>query len=99
GGIDLWQPLADDAADQVHALQAADDHLGVAHGEAARLRHAGADAIDGVEAVDVEGDVSRAGAADAPAFLDHLLAPHLLEIVHGDDAHADVVAVLDVVVA
>ena len=54
---------------------------------------------DGIEPVDVEGDVGRAGAADAPAFPDHLLPAHLLEVVHRDDAHADVIAVLDVVVA
>ncbi len=35
----------------------------------------------------------------APRLRDDGLAPHLVEIVHGDDAHPHVVAVLDVVVA
>src|SRR5262249_26695729 len=99
GRVGHRQHLADIAADDVEALQATDDDLGIAHAEASRFRDAGADAEHGVEAVDVEGDIGRSIAAYAARLLDHGLAPHLLEIVHRDDAHADVIAVLNIVIA
>ena len=51
---------------------------GIAHAQAARLRHAGADTVDR-PLVDIEGDVGGAVAADPPGFFDDRLVPHLLE--------------------
>src|SRR5208282_6895764 len=98
-GIEGWGDLANVAADDVEPDEAPQHHLAVAHAEPARLRHAGSDRVDRIEAVDVEGDVGGAIAHGLADLLDDLGAAHRLVIVHGDDAHARVLAVAEVVVA
>ncbi len=67
---------------------AAQDHLRVAHREAARLEHGRARRLRRIESVDVVGDVGRA-VADHPADLrDGRVAAHRVVLVVGDHAHA-----------
>src|SRR6476620_6688217 len=59
GGVILWCDLHHVAADEIDALQAAQNRLRLARGEAANLWRAGARREGRVEAVDIEGQVGR----------------------------------------
>ena len=94
GGIVLRRDLDDVAADDVEALQAAQDFQHFARGQPADFRRAGARREGRVEAVDVEGEVGRPVADDLSRLLDDgrdAQAGHFLGVDHG---HAGLVGEL-----
>jgi hypothetical protein len=98
GRIERGDDLADVPADDVEAIEPAQDHLDVAHRDAARFRHSRAGGILGIQPVDVDGDVGRAIGEHALDFLDHRCPSQFLVLVHGDHSQTGLLAVPDVVV-
>ena len=75
GRIEGRRDLDDVAADEVEPVEAADHALRLGGREAADLRRAGARRVDRVEPVDIEADIGRAVADDAPRLGDDGLRP------------------------
>src|SRR5579862_8792002 len=78
--VEGWRDLDDIAADEVEPGEAAQHLLRLGGRVAANLRGAGARRVDRVEPVDIEADIGRAIAGDAPRLGDNLRGA-LLEIL------------------
>src|SRR5688500_4421160 len=90
GRIVLRSDLDHIAADDVDALQPAQDRLGLARHQAAHLRRAGARSESRVKTVDVEGDVGRAIADHAARGVDHAGDPYAVDLLGVDYCHAGI---------
>src|SRR5690606_4459378 len=86
-------------ADQVGAVQAAQDLQQLAAGEPARLGGAGARCVRRVEDVDVDGDVQRPVADALTQRVHHLVHTAPQHVGGGDDAEAEAPVVLQVLLA
>src|SRR5258706_6347056 len=80
--IEGWRDLDDVAADEVEAGKAAHHDLRLENAHAAAFRRAGTGRVDRVEPVDVEADIGRAVADDAPRLLDDCFGALLVELLH-----------------
>ena len=87
GRVVLRRDLDDIAADDVDALQAVQDRLSLARGQASSLRRSGARREGRVEAVDVERDVGRAVADDLSRLFHDALDADPVDILDVQDGH------------
>src|SRR5260221_7563734 len=94
GPVVLWGDLHDVAADDVDALEAAQDRLRLARREAAGLGRAGTGGEGGIEPIDVEGDIGRPVAYDVQRLGDDALDAELCHVLDMDHRHAALVGEL-----
>jgi hypothetical protein len=97
--VERGRHLTDISPDELQPPQSPEHHLRIPHAQPPRLRRPSAYSVDGIEPIDIEGNIGCTLPDHAACFGDDLSPPHCFIVIHRDEAHPHVSAKRDVLVA